>query len=37
MLTALPVMVGERMRDRRDRPDHAERGVLDHGQAVIVR
>ena len=27
---------GERMSDRRDRADHAERGVLDHGQAVVA-
>ena len=26
----------QRVRDRRDRADHAERGVFDHGQAVVA-
>ena len=36
MLTALPVIVGSECVTGRDRADHAERGVLDDGQAVVA-
>ena len=36
MLIALPVMRGQRVGHGRDGADHAERGVLDDGQAVIA-